>query len=93
MKDTKGREYARLGLLKPGDRVRVDEGFTCLDPGEVCEVHEDEEHYLFVLCGGPQDTETDRPRSRKRRERHYLDVHQNDRDLKDDSLVGVYPHA
>ena len=91
MKDTSGREYARLGQLKSGDVVQVDEGFTCLSPAEVCEVHEDEDG-LFVYCGGPQDTEAARPRARKRCERHYLDGQLCD-DPADDSLVGVYPHA
>ena len=91
MKDAKGREYARLGQLRPGDRVRVDDGFTCLSPGEVCEVFEDVGG-PFVLCGGSQDGATDRPRARRRREHHYLAGPLCD-DRNDDSLVGVYPDA
>ena len=33
MQDKSGREYAKLSALNPGDRIELDSGFTCAQPG------------------------------------------------------------
>lgn len=42
MQDTRGREYAKLSDLKPGDRVQVDDGFEgCFLPWSILQVVEE----------------------------------------------------
>lgn len=39
-----------LYMIAIGDKLRADDGFDCLQPGQICEVMEDEGG-LFVICG------------------------------------------
>ena len=49
MKDSDGREYARLADLRKGDKVQVDDGFDCMEPWSTHLVKEDYGG-LFVQC-------------------------------------------
>lgn len=53
MKDTHGREYARLSDLKPGDKVQVDSGFTCTPDNVTRKVYAAKNGDLCIRCGGP----------------------------------------
>lgn len=58
MQDKNGRPYATFDDLKPGDRVEVDGGFSCIPKGAKYIVENGEEDGLFITAGG---------------HRHYLD--------------------
>jgi len=44
----------KLSDLKPGDRLRCDDGFTCIPPNAVRVVRGDDEG-LFIRCRGAED--------------------------------------
>lgn len=50
IKDIKGRVYAQLSKLKPGDAVVVDAGFDCLKPWHVATVRADSHGELYIPC-------------------------------------------
>jgi hypothetical protein len=55
--DTNGVPYAQLSKTKPGDILRADAGFTCMNEGDLFEVlSADDGLYIPCRCG-----------------RHYLD--------------------
>lgn len=55
MKDKQGRKYARLDRLKPGDRVMVDGGFTCMEPWSRHRAHVDPvDKRLYIFCRSGQ---------------------------------------
>lgn len=72
--DKTGRHYAKLNDLKPGDRVQVDDGFTCIPLWSEKEVRADQSGDLWIKC---------------RRGQHYLDG-QLDYNGDTDALVGIY---
>ena len=75
--DANGIAYARYSQLKPGDKVKVDAGFTCLPEGAVREVKRDgisEEFYIDCNDG-----------------MHLLDGQRSFEAGCEDSLVGIYP--
>ena len=47
--DIANRPYAKLDALKPGDRIEADDGFDCMDVGEVKVVMEDKDG-LYIEC-------------------------------------------
>lgn len=51
MEDVNGRPYAKLNELQPGDKVQVDDGFTCMHPWAVKTVHFNK-HGPYVWCSG-----------------------------------------
>lgn len=53
MKDKLGREYAKLSNLKPGDRIYVDDGFTCIPNNAIRKVYVSKDGDLCIRCGGP----------------------------------------
>lgn len=48
--DVNGREYARLSLLKVGDKVECDDGFTCNMAQATREVKRNKYGDLFIDC-------------------------------------------
>lgn len=74
--DNHGRPYARLSTLKAGDKVQVDDGFTCIVKWGHRLVRQDSTRPgidgLFIDC---------------RSGRHYLDGQLDD---DSDFLIGVY---
>ncbi len=48
--DNRGREYARLSQLTPGDMVQVDGGFTCMTPWSLKTVWLRADCELYVKC-------------------------------------------
>lgn len=46
-KDLKGREYANIKKLKPGDKIQIDGDFTCAKPWSVHEVKEKDGDLYF----------------------------------------------
>ena len=86
MRDANGREYAQLSELKPGDKVEVDGGFTCLRRGEVCEVHANPDGKLFIFCSGHGDFSRNRCRIKDRSQTHGLNGQADD----GENCVGVY---
>ena len=48
-KDNNGREYAKVGELKHGDRVQVDDCFTCLTSWSIHDVQKDAGG-LYITC-------------------------------------------
>lgn len=56
--DSRGRPYARLSQLKPGDKLEFDDGFTCIPDGATRKVRVGTADALYVTC---------------RLGRHYLD--------------------
>lgn len=50
MKDKQGRTYARLSGLKVGDKVLVDDGFTCMKPWSRHRVQKGPSGDLFIPC-------------------------------------------
>jgi hypothetical protein len=48
-KDTKGRTWAKLSLLKAGDVVELDSGFKCRAAGRA-DVHNDGQGGLYFRC-------------------------------------------
>jgi hypothetical protein len=61
---TNGHEWARLSVLKAGDKIRTDDGFTCGINNKTLEVFADERG-AFVRCDEG---------------RHYLDGQADDGD-------------
>lgn len=89
MQDVRGREYAKLSQLKPGDLVQVDEGFEdCFTPWSVLPVVRDESGELGLVhnapecgaCGGHDEGDC---------------IHSLEGQIMEDgdSLVGIYFHA
>ena len=79
--------YARLSQLKPGDFVRVDDGFTCIPPHARRKVIAGQ-YGLYIRCGGPANSDDDlSARQLKQVYQHGLDG-QLAQD--GDTLVGVY---
>lgn len=75
MKDNLGNEYARISQLQPGDKVKVDSGFDCMDPHSIHEVYCDNADF-FIECN---------------QGRHSLRGQLNSRvEGDDDSLIGIY---
>lgn len=79
-----GREWARLSNLKAGDRVELDDGFTCGIAGKTLTVLQDEDG-LFVPCDGGDISEE--PHATNER-KHYLDGQISEVD--NDHLVGIW---
>lgn len=77
MKDAKGREYAKLSELEDGHLVEVDDGFTCIDPGDkrIVKFDSGKQVLAYIQCKDGK---------------HFLTGQLDDSDQ--DSLVGVY-HA
>ena len=48
MKDTYGRPYAKLSDLRPGDKISLDDDFTCMSGNKI--VQQDTNGELFVSC-------------------------------------------
>lgn len=54
MKDKQGGSYATVRGTKPGMKVEVDGGFTCIEKGAVREVKTDAEGHMFFDCTAGQ---------------------------------------
>jgi hypothetical protein len=50
-RDKKGRRYAKLAGLRPGDKVQVDGGFDCMEAWSIKEVHQHKSGVLYINCG------------------------------------------
>jgi len=48
--DANGRAYAKLSQLKVGDKVQVDDGFTCLKPNSIKTVRVANGQGLHICC-------------------------------------------
>ena len=48
--DSAGVEWARLSQLKPGDKLRTDGGFDCIEDGAVVTVRARSDGELYVDC-------------------------------------------
>jgi hypothetical protein len=60
--DTLGRSWAKLSSLRDGDRIELDDGFDCINPGLIT-IHADENKRLYFNCGDGK---------------HYLDCQADD---------------
>lgn len=78
--DTYGRPWAKLSGLREGDRIELDDGFTCHDAG-IVELKRDDDG-LYFECAGPEDE----PDSVDKPCHHYLDGQADD----GEHLVGIY---
>lgn len=45
-----GKIIMELKDLKPGQILKADAGFTCLEDSQLCHVHEDKTDGLFIKC-------------------------------------------
>lgn len=77
-KDINGREYAHINSIKTGDKLEVDDGFTCMTKGDIKEIFHDESGF-YVKCNGSED-------NKDKEAEHYLHGQQNDAGY----LTGMY---
>jgi hypothetical protein len=78
--DTAGRKYLTFADAKPGLRIQVDGGFTCIGDGEFRELKADTQGDLYFECNGPEGECEPGP--------HILDGQEAD---EGEWYVGVYP--
>ena len=84
--DASGRPYAKLSELQPGDKVQVDDGFTCIKAGAKRTVWYKGDG-LCIRCGGSADDDEDSTADKPQVHSHYLVGQLSD---DGDSLIGIY---
>ena len=84
------KSFAKLSELRPGQLVRVDGGFTCIEPNAVRMVMEDK-HGLYVLCAGPEDDDSCDLFDVGCH--HYLSGQAGGENHDEDECIGVYSHG
>ena len=73
-KDINGREYAHCNFINVGDKLEMDDCFTCMSKGEIKEVFHDENGF-YVKCNGEGESSE-----------HYLEGQENEAGY----LIGMY---
>lgn len=79
---TDGRPWAKLSELKPGDKLKADGGFDCIEEGAILEVKAEDDGELYVECDGPDGAYPGEG------QHHSLEGQLSDED--GDSLVGFW---